>query len=132
MSNIRTHRRRQRHRRRRRPPGRVPEESNKLFVGSLPADIMEDELRLVVSYYGEIANVHLGASLNKFSLRAALVSYLRRGPGAEAVKVLHEVYKFREGSQHPSRVKWCKDAIRGNVGMSMGVSNTTQPRSLQR
>jgi len=87
-------------------------DTNKLFVGSLPPDITEDELKHVFGTYGEIRTVHLMEQHAKTGMRAALVFYARRESGEDAIKLLHDTYKFREDAEQAIQVKWGKDKER--------------------
>jgi len=85
------------------------QEANKLFAGSLPPDITEEELKTVFGTYGEVTNVHLMAPHNKTGMRAALVFYTKREAGEDAIRALNDVYKFREDCDQPVQVKWGRD-----------------------
>jgi len=86
------------------------QESNKLFAGSLPPDITEEELKTVFATYGELTSVHLMAPHSKTGMRAALIFYAKREAAEDAIRALNDVYKFREDSEAPINVKWGKDS----------------------
>eukprot|EP00913_Durusdinium_trenchii_P023973 g22514.t1 len=52
-----------------------PEDGHKLFVGNLPADLSEEELRLVFGTYGEVVHCHIMSIHPKSGLRCAFVYY---------------------------------------------------------
>jgi len=81
----------------------------KLFVGSLPSDVSEDELRSVFGTYGEVNVVHLLSPTNQTGNKAALVFYDKKESAEDAIKVLDGQYKIRQDMDQPILVKWGKD-----------------------
>jgi len=70
----------------------------KLFVGSLPADITQEELQAVFSTYGEVTHIHIMNKNNNASGHAcAFVAYAKQESAEDAISVLDGVYKIREG-----------------------------------
>mmetsp|Transcript_16259 Transcript_16259/g.44785 ORF Transcript_16259/g.44785 Transcript_16259/m.44785 type:complete len:368 (-) Transcript_16259:52-1155(-) len=80
------------------------DDGRKLFTGRLPGDITEEEIRYVFNTYGKVVDVHLHAKEGHGGLRSAFVFYDTRTAAEAAIKVLHEVYKFREDSKEPITV----------------------------
>jgi len=106
-------------------PGASPQDdnANKLFVGSLPIDITEDELRMVFGTYGEVTQVLVLSPKNVSGMKAAFIFYARREDGEDAISALHDVYKIREDATEPIQVKWGKPRMEGGqMGMPMGFA----------
>jgi len=85
------------------------ETGHKLFVGSLPEDISEDEVTRVFSTYGQVNLVHLMSPNNVSGNKAALVFYEKKESGEDAIQMLHDKYKIREDAAEPIRVQWGRD-----------------------
>jgi len=75
------------------------DEGKKLFVGRLPADINEDEIKYVFDTYGKVVDVFIHEKEGLGGARSAFVVYDTKFAAESAVKVLHEVYRFREDSK---------------------------------
>jgi len=75
------------------------DEGKKLFVGRLPADINEDEIKYVFDTYGKVVDVFIHEKEGLGGARSAFVVYDSKYAAESAVKVLHEVYRFREDSK---------------------------------
>jgi len=75
------------------------DDGRKLFVGRLPADINEDEIKYVFDTYGKVVDVFIHEKEGFEGTRSAFVVYDSRHAAESAVKVLHEVYRFREDSK---------------------------------
>lgn len=91
------------------------EDEKKLFVGKLPQDIHEDEIRMIFNTYGPTADVHL-MNVEKQQPgqdRCAFVTYETAEAAKVAIQVLNGVYKFREDAKEPINVGV---AIRRNKG----------------
>mmetsp|Transcript_73976 Transcript_73976/g.206600 ORF Transcript_73976/g.206600 Transcript_73976/m.206600 type:complete len:519 (+) Transcript_73976:58-1614(+) len=88
--------------------GREGETEHKLFIGSLPSDITEEELQTVFGTYGEVTKVVL-LKPNAGGNRAALVFYAAKQSGEDAIKVLDQQYKIRHDAAQPISVRWARD-----------------------
>eukprot|EP00927_Polykrikos_kofoidii_P026274 TRINITY_DN2342_c0_g1_i1.p1 TRINITY_DN2342_c0_g1~~TRINITY_DN2342_c0_g1_i1.p1 ORF type:complete len:397 (-),score=71.93 TRINITY_DN2342_c0_g1_i1:45-1163(-) len=95
------------------------EDERELFVGRLPDDIKEDEVRLIFNTYGKVADVRLmPRQEGPKDMRTAFVTYETIQGGKAAVQVLHNVYRFRTDAQDPIRVSVAKP--RGGKGKDSG------------
>jgi len=92
--------------------GREGETEHKLFIGSLPSDITEEELQTVFGTYGEVTKVVL-LKPNAGGNRAALVFYAAKQSGEDAIKVLDQQYKIRHDAAQAITVKWARDKNEG-------------------
>lgn len=101
--------------------GRPPREGSKrLFVGSLPLDITEEDLRHVFSTYGEVKDVHI-MSPTSAGRRGAFVCYATSEAAEDAIKVLDRKYKIREGAEEAIQVRWADEGGRsGKKGFVKG------------
>eukprot|EP00419_Tripos_fusus_P027896 CAMPEP_0172724088 /NCGR_PEP_ID=MMETSP1074-20121228/85140_1 /TAXON_ID=2916 /ORGANISM="Ceratium fusus, Strain PA161109" /LENGTH=348 /DNA_ID=CAMNT_0013550451 /DNA_START=81 /DNA_END=1127 /DNA_ORIENTATION=+ len=84
----------------------MSEDERKLFVGKLPQDIHEDEIRMIFNTYGRTSDVHL-MSQNQQQPgqdRCAFVTYETTEAAKVAQQVLNGVYKFREDAEEPINV----------------------------
>jgi len=82
------------------------DDERKLFVGKLPQDIHEDEIRMIFNTYGRTTDVHL-MSQNQQQPgqdRCAFVTYETPEAAKVAMQVLNGVYKFREDADEPINV----------------------------
>lgn len=86
--------------------GGAPSDGHKLFVGCLPADVQEDELRMVFGTYGEVMHVHVMQPHPRTGLKCAFVFYNQQDAGEDAIKVLDKQYKIREDANEPIQVRW--------------------------
>eukprot|EP00427_Karlodinium_veneficum_P021097 CAMPEP_0169109364 /NCGR_PEP_ID=MMETSP1015-20121227/25927_1 /TAXON_ID=342587 /ORGANISM="Karlodinium micrum, Strain CCMP2283" /LENGTH=430 /DNA_ID=CAMNT_0009171059 /DNA_START=52 /DNA_END=1344 /DNA_ORIENTATION=+ len=86
---------------------------NKLFVGSLPTECTEEELRIVFGTYGEVTGVKLMEPNSASGQRAAFVMYAQRESAEDAIQVLHEIYKIRADAEKPIIVRWAHDKSKG-------------------
>lgn len=87
-----------------------PNEEHKLFVGCLPADIREEDIRMVFSTYGEVSNVHVMDSKKSTQGHCcAFVTYVRREAAEDAITVLDGKYKIRDSPDAEFiKVSWKK------------------------
>jgi RNA recognition motif-containing protein len=90
-------------------PSRPSDTGYKLFVGNLPEDITEEEIKIVFSTYGRVNLIHILGFNRDSGTRAALVFYSKREWGEDAIAVLHDQYKIRDDAEHTIRVKWGKE-----------------------
>jgi len=97
------------------------DEGHKLFVGRLPGDVTEDELRMVFGTYGEVNTVHITRP-NDSGLKGAFVFYRKSESAEDAIKVLDGQYKIREDAPEPIQVRWGRPDSKasGNKGGGKG------------
>ncbi|CAK9043770.1 unnamed protein product, partial [Durusdinium trenchii] len=94
-----------------------PEDGHKLFVGNLPADLSEEELRLVFGTYGEVVHCHIMSIHPKSGLRCAFVYYRDLQSAEAAIQLLDNEYRIREKAMEPIQVRWAnKDSERERKG----------------
>lgn len=74
------------------------EDERKCWVGRLPYDITEDEIRQIFNTYGKVTDVRIH---EKGGGKFAFVTYDSKRGAEAACQVLNEVYKFREDSKEP-------------------------------
>uniref|UniRef100_A0A7S1QFW6 RRM domain-containing protein n=1 Tax=Alexandrium catenella TaxID=2925 RepID=A0A7S1QFW6_ALECA len=86
-------------------------ESHKLFAGSLPPDVTEEEMKTVFGTYGVVLRVILLSS-HPLKGRSAFVMYKDREAGDDAIEVLNDVYKLRSSFPLPMQVRWAAKAQR--------------------
>eukprot|EP00929_Paragymnodinium_shiwhaense_P030654 TRINITY_DN17333_c0_g1_i1.p1 TRINITY_DN17333_c0_g1~~TRINITY_DN17333_c0_g1_i1.p1 ORF type:complete len:423 (+),score=118.77 TRINITY_DN17333_c0_g1_i1:93-1361(+) len=83
------------------------EDCTRIFCGNLPADITDEEMRMVFNTYGQVTEVKI-IDDKKSANKCSFVTYSMSEGGAAAIQVLNNVYKFRPDSEHPIRVSVCK------------------------
>lgn len=98
----------------------------KLFVGNLPHDTNEEELRLVFSTYGQVNKIHVmgpaGGKGGQPTRVASFVYYEACQSAEDAISVLHDKYKIRQDAESPIVVRWAnprmdqKGAGKGGCG----------------
>lgn len=88
-----------------------------LFVGALPQDITENELRMVFQTYGPVREVKILTKLNVSPAGSAFVFYETLKAAEDAIQVLHEQYSIRAGAK-PIRVSWAKAGKSASKGAS--------------
>mmetsp|Transcript_45574 Transcript_45574/g.105713 ORF Transcript_45574/g.105713 Transcript_45574/m.105713 type:complete len:480 (-) Transcript_45574:104-1543(-) len=81
----------------------------KLFVGSLPGDISEDELRQVFATYGTVNQVKVFSPNNKSGMKAAFIIYSEKHSADDAITLLNNQYKIRADAPEPIQVKLAHD-----------------------
>eukprot|EP00930_Biecheleria_cincta_P074012 TRINITY_DN6124_c0_g1_i4.p1 TRINITY_DN6124_c0_g1~~TRINITY_DN6124_c0_g1_i4.p1 ORF type:complete len:480 (-),score=89.75 TRINITY_DN6124_c0_g1_i4:156-1595(-) len=92
-----------------------PTDGFKLFVGGLPADVTEEELRLVFGTYGEVMHCHIMGAHPRSGLRCAFVYYDKYDGAEDAIKVLDGIYKIRTDAEDAIQVRWAnKDSASWN------------------
>lgn len=94
------------------------DEGRKLFVGRLPDDITEDEIRMIFNTYGRVEGVKI---LDKGSQKAAFVTYDSQQGADVAVQVLNDVYRFRTDARDPIHVSHARTGGSGG-GRSGGAA----------
>lgn len=93
----------------------------KIFIGNLPPDCREDELRSCFGTYGEIVDLHILAAHPKTGLRCALLVYKDSQSAEDAISALDGVYKLRRDAEQPVKVSWAaKSKDRGFGGLQEG------------
>lgn len=103
----------------------------KLFVGNLPKDVTADELRLVFSMYGYVADLHVMSGQAKSGASCAFVTYDTNVEADSAVRALHGIYKIRQGSGDAVIVRYAKKKEPQHPG-KVFVGNLPQAVSEQR
>eukprot|EP00444_Apocalathium_aciculiferum_P063129 CAMPEP_0183608872 /NCGR_PEP_ID=MMETSP0371-20130417/184178_1 /TAXON_ID=268820 /ORGANISM="Peridinium aciculiferum, Strain PAER-2" /LENGTH=389 /DNA_ID=CAMNT_0025820999 /DNA_START=26 /DNA_END=1194 /DNA_ORIENTATION=+ len=83
-------------------------DESKVFVGQLPMDIREDEVRTIFGTYGQVTDVKIIDGKPVGSQKCAFVGYEAEEGARVAIQVLHDVYRFRTDSSKPIRVEFCK------------------------
>lgn len=86
-------------------------DEHKLFVGKLPTDITEEELRIVFNTYGKVQNVHIMSKGRPDDDRGprfacAFVYYNSDEACKAAIQVLDNIYKIREDARDPIHVSF--------------------------
>mmetsp|Transcript_19181 Transcript_19181/g.54686 ORF Transcript_19181/g.54686 Transcript_19181/m.54686 type:complete len:397 (+) Transcript_19181:2-1192(+) len=76
----------------------------KVFVGQLPADITEDEIRTIFKTYGEVTSVYLVDGKGGTPGKVAFVEYESPQGAQQSIAALNDTYKFRFDSENPIRV----------------------------
>jgi len=104
------------------PPMERPNEENKLFVGHLPADVTEEDLRTVFTTYGEVSNIHLmNGKISDRGHACAFVSYVKQEAAEDAIAVLDGKYKIRDSPDAEFiKVNWKKQGDRSGKGDDKG------------
>lgn len=100
----------------------MADDDNKLFVGRLPDDIREDEIRMIFGTYGRVDYVKI---LDKGASKAAFVTYETKQGADVAVQVLNDVYRFRTDARDPIHVSHAR------TGGGGGTSSSRSSRSDQ-
>jgi len=98
------------------------DEGHKLFVGRLPGDVTEDELRMVFGTYGEVNTVHITRP-NVSGLKGAFVFYRKFEAAEDAIKVLDGQYKIREEAPEPIQVRWGRPDSKASGSKGGGRGN---------
>jgi len=91
---------------------------HKLFIGNLPADLTQEEIKLVFNTYGNCVDAHIMAGKSRSGQSCAFVSYDTAQGADSAMQALNNVYSFRQG-QPPITVSWAKPG--GGASPSPGV-----------
>lgn len=81
------------------------EDERRLFVGGLPTDIEEEEMRMVFETYGQVTDVYMLLGKEGGDSKAAFVAYEEVEAARDAIDALDTVYKFREDGPKPITVK---------------------------
>lgn len=102
----------------------MEQDERKLFVGKLPPDVTEDEIRLIFNTYGRTTDVHLmdASKQQPGQGRVAFVSYDSRTCAQTAMQVLNGVYRFREDARDPINVSVAKPRNGGGRGKASSRS----------
>eukprot|EP00927_Polykrikos_kofoidii_P050247 TRINITY_DN44168_c0_g1_i1.p1 TRINITY_DN44168_c0_g1~~TRINITY_DN44168_c0_g1_i1.p1 ORF type:complete len:270 (+),score=31.61 TRINITY_DN44168_c0_g1_i1:143-952(+) len=86
----------------------MAEEKYKLFVGSLPPDTTQDELRIVFGTYGNPTDIHIMQGKSNSGQSCAFIVFDKRESAETAIASLDGVYSLREANDPPIRVAWAK------------------------
>lgn len=86
-------------------------DEHKLFVGKLPIDITDEELRIVFNTYGKVQNVHIMSKGRPGDhdgprFACAFVYYDTNEACKAAIQVLDNIYKIREDARDPIHVSY--------------------------
>jgi RNA recognition motif-containing protein len=100
------------------------DDNRKLFVGRLPDDINEDEIRMIFNTYGRVENVKI---LDKGSQKAAFVTYDSQNGADIAVQVLNDVYRFRPEARDPIHVSHARTGGGGGSSRSDQATSRGAP-----
>jgi len=84
-------------------------DKHKLFVGNLPKDCTQEELRIVFNTYGNTTDIHVMSGKSSSGQCCAFVVYDRQVDAETAINTLDNVYSIREG-ETPLNVKWADKA----------------------
>eukprot|EP00933_Yihiella_yeosuensis_P076244 TRINITY_DN8591_c0_g7_i1.p1 TRINITY_DN8591_c0_g7~~TRINITY_DN8591_c0_g7_i1.p1 ORF type:complete len:289 (-),score=67.56 TRINITY_DN8591_c0_g7_i1:91-957(-) len=90
----------------------------KLFVGSLPPDITDDEVRSVFDTYGTVTDCHVMHGKSASGQSCGFIVFDRKDSAESAVEALNGVYKFREDSAEPIQVSFARSS--GGKGGNKG------------
>lgn len=93
-----------------------PVDGFKLFVGGLPSNVTEEELRLVFGTYGEVMHCHIMGAHPRSGLRCAFVYYDKAEASEDAIKVLDGIYKIRTDADDAIQVRWANKDVGGWTG----------------
>mmetsp|Transcript_73377 Transcript_73377/g.170221 ORF Transcript_73377/g.170221 Transcript_73377/m.170221 type:complete len:333 (-) Transcript_73377:208-1206(-) len=93
-------------------------DERKLFVGKLPQDVIDDEIRTIFNTYGSVIDVHLMDGRNPGQDRCCFVTYEDPESAKVAIQVLNGVYKFREDAPEAINVSIARP--RGGGGKAPG------------
>mmetsp|Transcript_83942 Transcript_83942/g.151459 ORF Transcript_83942/g.151459 Transcript_83942/m.151459 type:complete len:475 (+) Transcript_83942:90-1514(+) len=100
--------------------GEPPPDSHKLFVGGLPSDITEEELRIVFGTYGEVTHCHIMNAHPRTGLRCAFMYYSFPKSAEDAIEVLDTIYKIRDDAEAPIQVRWANKDGADKKGLGKG------------
>lgn len=95
------------------PMKTMDQDGFKLFVGGLPVDVKEEELRMVFGTYGEVNKVHIMPPHGQSNRVAAFIFYAKSESADDAIHVLDRQYKIRTDAEHPIEVKWANTKDKG-------------------
>jgi RNA recognition motif-containing protein len=82
--------------------------AHKLFVGNLPSDVTQEDLKTVFNTYGTTTDVHIMSGKSSSGQICAFVVYETFEAGEVAIASLDSKYCIREDSTSPIQVKWAK------------------------
>mmetsp|Transcript_6446 Transcript_6446/g.14101 ORF Transcript_6446/g.14101 Transcript_6446/m.14101 type:complete len:229 (+) Transcript_6446:91-777(+) len=91
-------------------------DGKKLFIGRLPSDIREDEMQYIFGTYGTVVDVHILPGTNSSGLKGGFVVYDSAEAANAAIKVLDNVYRFRQDARDAIRVSVAKPKGGGGGG----------------
>jgi len=102
------------------------EDGRSLLVSSLPLDVSQDDLRTVFGTYGEVTSIDMMDADAGTNLRSAFVAYSRKESAADAIEVLHGIYKIRVDAELPISVEWASGRT-AHRGGNAGADDVSQP-----
>lgn len=91
------------------------EDKHKLFVGSLPPDITDEEITAAFGAYGTVIEHHLMRGKSTSGQACAFVVLDSKASGDNAIASMDNAYALREGGT-PIRVSWAKKPGYGGGG----------------
>ncbi|CAJ1327744.1 unnamed protein product [Effrenium voratum] len=83
------------------------EDKNKLFVGSLPPDITDDEIQTAFGTYGTVVEHHIMRGKSTSGQACCFIVYENKASGDSAIAAMDNALTLREGG-NPIRVSWAK------------------------
>ncbi|CAD7931073.1 unnamed protein product [Amoebophrya sp. A25] len=86
----------------------------KLFVGNLPPDISQEDLRTVFNTYGMVTDVHIMTGRSQSGAACAFVHYGDQLSADQAIAALNKAYKIRIDATDPITVSYAKMDRAGN------------------
>jgi len=95
----------------------------KVFVGNLPPDLTEEELRMVFNTYGNTTDCHIMAGKASSGQSCAFVVYDSADGASTAIATLNNVYSFRDDGSPPIHVSWAKQSGGGGGGGGGGCGS---------
>ncbi|CAD7948258.1 unnamed protein product [Amoebophrya sp. A120] len=94
----------------------------KLFVGNLPADISEEDMRTVFTTYGMVTDVHIMTGRSQSGAACAFVHYADQVSADQAIAALNKTYKIRIDAVDPITVSYAKVDTRASGSMTSAGS----------
>lgn len=92
----------------------------KLFIGNLPSDVAESDLRTVFNTYGVVTDVHVMTGRSQSGAACAFVHYAEEWSAEQAIAALNKTYKIRLDAVDPITVSYAKAEGRLSGGSGMG------------
>mmetsp|Transcript_3185 Transcript_3185/g.7487 ORF Transcript_3185/g.7487 Transcript_3185/m.7487 type:complete len:441 (-) Transcript_3185:51-1373(-) len=92
----------------------------KLFVGNLPADISEEDMRTVFSTYGMVTDVHIMTGRSQSGAACAFVHYADQMSADQAIAALNKTYKIRIDAVDPITVAYARTESARQNGAGRG------------
>lgn len=93
----------------------------KLFVGSVPNDVTQEEIQTVFGTYGNVSDIHIMAGKSTSGQSCAFVIFDSVDSANNAINSLNGIYSFRDDGTPPVSVSWARQ---GGSGGAPRVANT--------